>query len=79
MFEQYVIYYGGTAFAIAAGRLGYLTDIGDAYHPAWAKVPYNDHKPFEELLIEAKIEFERYGADPDNEYSGRKRAENEIG
>jgi hypothetical protein len=54
-----IVYRGGTAFCLAAQRLGVLIDAGDYYTPGRAEVPASDASAFEQLLSESSIPFTR--------------------
>jgi hypothetical protein len=54
-----IVYRGGTAFCLAALRLGVLTNAGDFFTPGRAEVPASDAPAFEQLLTEADIPFTR--------------------
>ena len=53
---KFIVCLGGTAFAIAASKMGYPpVDVGDFARPAVVEVPFEDYRTFSELLEQAGI------------------------
>ena len=53
-------YRGSTAFVIAAGKLGYLTEVGGWTEPGTAVVPNEDCPAFEGIMEEQGIPYGSY-------------------
>ena len=57
--EDGAVFMGGTDFAIAADKLGFLREVGHFGRPAVAVTPREDAQAFEDLMSGAGIRFSR--------------------